>query len=441
MPPSHSSTHDSSGSGRGETRVERDVTCVACGCLCDDLTVTHDGLQVHAISTACPLAERWFLASAASRPAVEIQGHPASFDEGISAAAAILRPSDSPLIYGLSRSSSPGQRAAVALGDWLGATIDTTASLGHASSVMAVQQVGEQTCSLGEVRNRADLVVYWGANPSSSHPRHAERYAIFPAGEFISGPDARRVYVVDPKDRTGADLPGRHLRIDPYGDYEALAALRAMVRGAPLEELAAYGGIPAHELRELAEAMRGCRMGIVFFGYGLSQKGIGHHNVEALLRLVRELNDHTRFYARRLRVVGDVTGADLILAWQTGYPFSVNLGRGYPRYNPGEFSAWRMLERREADACLLVGSEGVARFSDRARDELRRLPVVVLDYPTTNLDFVPTVRFTTARYGVDVPGTAYRMDEVPVPLKGFLPSAHPTDELVLIEILKSLQGG
>ncbi len=148
----------------------------------------------------------------------------------------ILASADSPLIYGLSRSSSPGQRAATSLGDRIGATIDTTASLGHASSVMAVQQVGEQTCSLGEVRNRADVVVYWGANPSTSHPRHAERYAVFPKGEFISGREARQVFVVDPEDRTGPALPGRHLKIAPQGDYEALAALRALVRGLPLED-------------------------------------------------------------------------------------------------------------------------------------------------------------------------------------------------------------
>ena len=112
--------------------------------------------------------------------------------------------------------------------------------------------------------------------------------------------------------------------------------------------------------------MKACRYGIVFFGLGLSMTGLGHHNVEALLLLVRDLNDHTRFFARRMRVPGDVTGADTVLTWQTGYPFSVNLSRGYPRYNPGEFSANEMLERGDVDACLLVGSEGVGRFSAAA---------------------------------------------------------------------------
>src|SRR3954451_15694602 len=110
--------------------------------------------------------------------------------------------------------------------------------------------------------------------------------------------------------------------------------------------------------------------------------GLGHRSVEALLLLVRDLNDYTRFYVRRMRVQGDVTGADSVLVWQTGYPFSVNLARGYPRYGPGEFSAQDMLERREVDACLLVGSEGVARFSAAARAVLGTIPVIALEYPT-----------------------------------------------------------
>ena len=89
--------------------------------------------------------------------------------------------------------------------------------------------------------------------------------------------------------------------------------------------------------------MKSCRSGVVFFGLGLSQSGMGHANVEALLRLVTELNAHTRFYARRCAVPGDVAGADSVLCWQTGFPFSVNLNRGYPRYSPGEYSANALL--------------------------------------------------------------------------------------------------
>jgi formylmethanofuran dehydrogenase subunit B len=189
-------------------------------------------------------------------------------------------------------------------------------------------------------------------------------------------------------------------------------------------------------LQDLVQRMKSCRFGIVFFGLGLSMTPLGHRSVEALLSLVRDLNDHTRFYARRMRIQGDVTGADSVLAWQTGYPFCVNLARGYPRYNPGEFSAQDLLERHEVDACVLVGSEGLARFSAAALAHLNGIPTIALEYPTIQPALTPTVRFTTAVYGIHQRGTAYRMDEIPIPLTAVLPANYPTDAEVLAQIVQ-----
>jgi formylmethanofuran dehydrogenase subunit B len=169
----------------------------------------------------------------------------------------------------------------------------------------------------------------------------------------------------------------------------------------------------------------------VFFGLGLAQRGLGHLTVAGLLQLVAELNDHTRFTARRLRIPGDVAGADSVLCWQTGFPFAVNFSRGYPRYNPGEFSADQLLTSGAVDVCLVVGSESTEFLPRSARQALARMPTIVLDYPHAASDWEPSVRFTTAVYGIHAPGTAYRMDETPIPLRTLLPSEFPTDEAIL----------
>ena len=140
-----------------------------------------------------------------------------------------------------------------------------------------------------------------------------------------------------------------------------------------------------------------------------------------------------------MRVSGDVAGADSVLAWQTGYPFSVNLGRGYPRYNPGEFSGHDMLLRGDVDACLLVGSQGVRRFTPEATAALGRIPTVVLDGPMVDSSLAATVCFTTAVYGFHRPGVVYRMDEVPIPLRMVTPSDYPSDAEVLKEVLERLE--
>ena len=45
------------------------------------------------------------------------------------------------------------------------------------------------------------------------------------------------------------------------------------------------------------------------------------------------------------------------------------------------------------------------------------------------------VAFTVATYGINVPGTVYRMDDVPIPLRPATESPHPSD----YDILKGIE--
>ena len=422
--------------------VIEDVACTICGCVCDDLRITVDENRITQATGACYLAEPWFLEqNSREPPAAEVHGRPANLESGLDEAAAILKNARGPLIYGLSRSSTDGQRAAVRLADRIGANIDTTASRCHAPSIMAIQEVGESTCTLGEIKNRADLVIFWGVNPLRSHPRHFERYSVDPPGLFVPlGRKGRTVVVLDVRPNETTETADLFIPVEAGKDFEAIWALRCLVRGlTPAADVPT--GVSLEVLAKLAARMKSCTCGVIFFGLGLAGTGLGHANVEALLRLVTDLNEHTRFYARRMRIPGDVTGADSVLCWQTGFPFSVNLSRGYPRYNPGEYSGNELLERGEVDAGLFVGSEGVLAMSSRARDYLARIPTIVLDHPTVESTFPPQIRFTTAVYGIHLPGTAYRMDEVPIPLRQLLPQQYLSDAQILDAIRERIESG
>ena len=357
-----------------------------------------------------------------------------SLEQAVEHAATILAESKAPLIWGLARSSTPGQRAAVRLAEQLGAIIDTTASVCHGPSIMAIQQVGESTCTLGEVRHRADLVIYWGANPVETHPRHLERYSLEPEGLFVpNGRRDRTLVVIDSSPTATSELADLFVEVPVDRNFELIWTVRQRLRGISFPATF-EPPVPLDTLDRLVSLLKSCRYGVVFFGLGLAQQGLGHVNVEALLRLVADLNDYTRFTARRLRIPGDVSGADAVLCWQTGYPFAVNLARGFPRYLPGESSANELLERGEVDACLLVGSESVALLSNKARNHLKNIATIVLDYPHISPEIAATVRFTTAVYGLHRAGTAYRMDEVPIPLRQMMSSSFPSDEEVLVAI-------
>lgn len=136
-----------------------------------------------------------------------------------------------------------------------------------------------------------------------------------------------------------------------------------------------------------------------------------------------------------MRGHGNVTGADNVVTWSTGYPFGVNLSRGYPRFNPGEFTTSDTLGRGEADAALIIASDPMSNFSQPARDHLAKIKSVVLDPKLSETAKVATVAFTTSVYGINTGGTVYRMDDVPLSLRPAFPSPFRSD----YEILKAIE--
>lgn len=418
-----------------ETKVVENATCTFCGCVCDDMVLTVEDNHITKAKNACVLGKAWFLNHhVEQQPVATIDGRVASLDDAVERAAEILCDARYPIVYGLSDSTCEAQRVAVAVADRVGACVDTTTSVCHGPSGMAFQGVGETTCSLGEVKNRADLIIFWGSNPADSHPRHMAKYSIMPKGRFVpNGRKDRTVVLVDVRKTKSAAAADIFVRIKPRKDFEVLWALRALVKGASIDvvRFEEDTGVPVDVLEDLAERMKSCRFGVLFFGMGLTMTRGKHLNAEAALALARDLNNHTRFYAKPMRGHGNVTGADNVVAWSTGYSFGVSLGRGYPRFNPGEFTTVDTLCRGEADAAMIIASDPMANFPDPAREHLKRIPSIVLDPKRSLTAQHATVHFTTATYGINTPGTVYRMDDVPIPLRPAFESPYPSDEKVL----------
>src|SRR5437868_6532362 len=229
------------------------------------------------------------------------------------------------------------------------------------------------------------------------------------------------------------------LQIRPGKDFEVITALRAIVKGQPVHrESVAETGWTVEQLEDLSRQMKAARFGIIFFGMGLSMTRGKHMNSAAVLMLVAELNAFTKFVAMPMRGHGNVTGSDMVLRWTTGFPFGIHMGRGYPRFNPGEFSTVDLLVRGDNDAALILGADPGATMPQPGIDHLARIPTIVLDPKVTHTSRLARVHITTAATGISAPGTVYRMDEVPLPLRPALPANYPTDEEVIRRIRQAV---
>ena len=476
------------------SKVIENVVCPICGCLCDDIEVTVENNEIVKMKNGCAQCEAKMVHGYKSderilKPMIRKDGKlvPVNIDEAVKKAAQILTDAKYPLLFGWSSTVGEAQRVGVELAEELGSALDNCASICHGPSVMATQEVGIPAATLGQIRHRADLIVYWAANPWTSHPRHVERYTAFTDGRFegsewksymqrlkadagrkkmevaskritraypqirpqvcFTGPPpqtmqkpGRKMIVVDVRKTMTAEAADYFLQIEPNRDYEVFEALRCLVQDQELD-VEKVGGIPVDYLKDVADAMMSCEFGVIYFGLGLTQSLGRFRNIEVAIALARDLNRKTKFIISPLRGHFNVTGANVVFAWQTGYPYAVDFSQGYPQFNPGENTATDLLRRGDNDATLIISSDPGAHFPASAIRNMMKHPLITINPDMNAISRLGDVVFPTQWCGIEYAGTAYRMDSVPITLRKVVeaPPGILTDEEILTRILAEVR--
>jgi len=420
-----------------------DVVCTFCGCLCDDISVVVENNNIISVDNGCTVCNAKLLGkNRLKSPVKKIDGkwEAITYDEAIQYTVDMLLDADRPLMYGWSSTHGEAQCIGVHMTELLGGIIDSTTSVCHGPSILAIQEVGHPGCTLGQVKNRADVIIYWGCNPIEAHPRHMSRYTTYSDGFFLDNSFRdRTVIVVDVRKTETSKIADEFVKVKPGGDYAVLSALRAMVRGKGDVVPPSVGGVQKIQLEKIVKICKEARFGAVFFGVGLTMSRGKYKNVRNAIELVDELSRHTKFTISPMRGHGNVYGSNEVFTWITGYPYAVDYCRGIAFYNPGETSAIDILAKKECDACLVVASDPGAHFPKACVKHLAKIPTVVIDpFPSLTTP-VADVQIPVAVTGIDAEGTAYRMDGVPIHVKKVIESDIPTDTDILTRIYEKMQ--
>jgi formylmethanofuran dehydrogenase subunit B len=420
--------------------VFKNVPCTFCGCLCDDIIIEVNGNRIVKNTNGCAISKERFLGHTENRclqPSVN--GKTVTLEKAIERAVEIIAASKRFLIYGLSSTENDAQREAYRLVERARGVVDNTTSVCHGPTILGAQESGEPTASLAEVRHRSDLIIYWGANPAAAHPRHIPHYIRQP-GEYIHDcKQDRKIWLIDIRSTTTSRMVDRFIRIEPGTDLEVLLTLRALIRGNRLD-VSEVGGVSITELEEMATAMKSAKYGVLFFGLGLTQSRGRHRNIDAAIRLIQDLNSYTKWTMMPMRGHYNVSGANKTSTWVTGYPYAVDFARGYPRFQPGEYTAVDMLARGEADALLNIAADPVAHFPRAAVAHLMKIPVINIDPKNNMTSEVAEVNIPAAIAGIECDGAATRMDGLPLYLRKVIdpPEGIIPDRDILKMIYESL---
>jgi formylmethanofuran dehydrogenase subunit B len=418
--------------GASEQRIAM-ATCLGCGCTCDDIVVTARGGRIVGTERACPLGVEWF-GDGASPRAARLDGREVEPQRAILEAVRLLAAAQRPLVYLASDVSCEAQREGIAIADALRAVVDHATSTSGLESVLAAQERGRASATLGEIKNRADLLIFWGVDPRTHYPRFQERYGADAIGEFVAGGRrSRRVVAVDVGGATGPQDADDRIAVAAGEETALLEALRSGVT-----DFAAFRQDgPWRQVVDLQAAIaRAAYMVVVADGTG-PQDAARHEllnpavaaRAQGLIAFTQASNRATRCSLVLLRGGGNAQGAEICLTSQTGYPVAVDFGRGYPRYRPFDGGAVDLISRGEIDAVLVIGSD---RLPAAVLDQLRtvRHRIVVGPRASTGALRDSLVVLDGGLIGVDEPGLVYRMDDVPISVRPVIVGGRSTASLV-----------
>jgi formylmethanofuran dehydrogenase subunit B len=401
-----------------DSLVAEDVVCLGCGCTCDDIALVIERGRIVEARNACALGAAWFGDGHAPARASRA-GADCTVEEALSDMAAALHAARAPLIYLAPDITCEAQREAVALADLLRGALDTVSSPTSGSVTRAAQARGRASATLGEVRNRADLIVFWGVDPAERYPRFQSRYAPDPVGVHVpQGRRSRTVVAVDVGDRRGPADADVRISVAPASEVATLVLLTAALGtgAAPLSN--ASESEAGRAATSLAERIRDARYAAIVtevesFDW---RRGEDARRAEALILLSLAVNDATRGALISLRPGGNRSGAEAVATWQTGYPMSLDFTRGYPRYQPWSGSASALLSRGEVDVVLVLGAvaglppDVVSMLSGGSTLLIGpRASESVLSRAAALID--------TGLPSLHEAGTVLRMDDVPLPVR------------------------
>ncbi len=403
-----------------QNRVEH-VTCLGCGCTCDDIAVTVRDGRIVETSPACPVGRAWFGDGNVPWEVLRA-GMSTALDEALDEASNLLSQSRGRLLVYLGPDlSTQAQRIALGIADLLRATVDTATSDTAAAGLLAGQRRGRATATLGEIRNRADVLLFWGVDPSRRYPRFLSRYALEPAGTQVpSGRAGRFVISVSIGSDAGPGEAEATLTLKPEEEIAALSLMRAAVLDRPPRKVLA----PYNDFVDLVPRLTGARYAVVVHDAEPTAEPRNPLRAEALIGLVQSLNGPTRAALCSLRAGGNRPGAESVLTWQTGYPLAVDYSRGYPRYTPSERGLARLVAG-SFGAALVLGSPVL---DAPIASVLERINTVAIGPRASKAPFKARVAIDTGVAGIHEEGTGYRMDEVPLALRPPLQGARSTSE-------------
>ncbi len=418
-----------------QPQVFENVPSPFCGIASDDLKIEVSGHRLKVLANGDAVTVPGF-----EQPLGDMTpragGQAAALDEAVNRAARLLKNARLPVFSGFGTDVND-TRAALSLIERSGGVFDQARAEAGLRNLLVLADSGWMATTLGELKNRVDVLLVFGSDIEPAFPRFFQRF-VWPE-ETLFGQDTRRREVIylgpSPGGSASTSPDGLEPKVIPCATDQlpaVAAALSALAKGASLQAEAA-GGVPVTELQALTERLKQASYGVVTWVAGQLDFPHAELAVQQICQFVVTLNQETRCSILPLGGQDGDRTASQVCAWQTGYPTRVSFARGYPEYDPYHNSAARLLASGEADLLVWVNSHATTP------PPAANVPTLVIGRSGMSFEQEPEVYIPVGAPGLDHPGHMYRCDNVvALPLYKLRETGLPSAASVLAAIEKAL---
>ena len=352
-----------------------------------------------------------------------VDGNETSIENAIKTASKLLQSAESPAIYGLDTTTLEAQSLAIEMAEQLKAYIDDSSTYCMGTFVEKILKEELPSTTLDEVRDKADLVIYWGTDPFHSHPRHLSRFTYYPRGKFgqKGWEEDRYLVVVDIRDSHTSSLAKKAVMIK--NDDTFIKSLLSLLKGET----------PSAHLKDSAELLsriKKSEFGVIIGGLGLRY---GLKDINLLIELINELNKISEFYFIPMGCHPNMRGFNESLFEKTG---EINRYSFKDKKSGEEFSFSSIVKKGKSDVILVIGSDPVSSLPYEITSSLKNSKIIVVDPRETFTSKIADVVIPSAFSGIEMRGSMRRIDGVTVNFEAEYPA-----EINDVYILERLREG
>jgi formylmethanofuran dehydrogenase subunit B len=278
--------------------------------------------------------------------------------DALAHAAAAIAAARRPLVTGLVAANAAVAVAACDLAEATGAAIDPGSPETARVAGPTLARIGMVTAAPEELRDRADLVLFWFCDPARATPGFLERFIAPPVNGMQRQTISVGTHGVHPR-----GTQQRHLALDADAAVDLARLVEAMVRDVAIGT-AACSPASLAAARDIASAVAVAHTVAIVTDWSADDVGLAAWSTAALARSLAHVKP-----AFEVPLGERDDDAVTVCTWRYGAAGAIDRAdRGGGRFLAAESDAVRLIDRHEVDCVVVVGeaTAAVAAAVDRA---------------------------------------------------------------------------